>query len=162
VIFLGSYNGGSTGSGTVHALGDLRPGHSPATVSFGGDLIMGQRTVTQIELGGWQAGMFDQILVSGDLHLNGSLDVDLMDGFTLGRNQTFDVALVGGRVLGQFSNLSDGDRIGSFGGVDLYIQYHSSRPGGQGFSFFSAVPEPSTMFVLAIGSVALATRRRRR
>ena len=30
-VFLGSYNGGSNGLGTVQAFGDLRPGNSPAS-----------------------------------------------------------------------------------------------------------------------------------
>ena len=161
-VFFGSYNGGSVGTGTVHTFGDLRPGNSPGAVSFGGDLIMGDGTFTQIELGGLNSGTFDQLFVAGDLFLDGTLDVQLIDGFTLGYNQTFDVTMVDGAMIGQFSNFNDGDLIGNFGGVDLFIDYRSGGTSGNGISFFSAVPEPSTAAVLAIGLGMLSLRRRRR
>lgn len=161
-VFFGSYNGGSVGTGTVHTFGDLRPGNSPGAVSFGGDLIMGDGTFTQIELGGLDSGMFDQLFVAGDLFLDGTLDVQLIDGFTLGYNQTFDIATVDGAMLGQFSNFDDGDLIGNFGGVDLFISYHRGGSSGHGVSFFSAVPEPSSALLLAIGIGAISLRRRRR
>jgi hypothetical protein len=162
VVFFGSYNGGSTGLGTVHAFGDLRPGNSPATISFGGDLIMGDGTFTQIELGGLNTGTYDQLFVAGDWFVNGTLDVQLIDGFTLGYNQTFNVAMVDGAMFGQFTNFNDGDLIGNFGGVDLFIDYHSGGGGGNGISFFSAVPEPSSALLLAIGVGVMSLRRRRR
>lgn len=56
------------------------PGNSPGVVSFGGDLIMGASTFTQFELGGLSTGLFDQLLVSGNLFLNGTLDIQLIDG----------------------------------------------------------------------------------
>ncbi len=161
-VFFGSFNGGSVGTGTVHTFGDLRPGNSPGAVSFGGDLIMGDGTFTQIELGGLNSGMFDQLFVAGDLFLDGTLDVKLIDGFNLGYNQTFDVTMVDGAMIGQFSNFNDGDLIGNFGGVDLFIDYRSGGTSGNGISFFSAVPEPSTAAVLAIGLGMLSLRRRRR
>jgi T5SS/PEP-CTERM-associated repeat protein len=160
-VFFGSYNGGSNGPGTVHTFGDLRPGNSAASVSFGGDLIMGASTFTEIELGGLSSGMFDQLLVAGDLHLNGLLDVQLIDGFTLGFNQTFDVGVVNGSLFGQFSNFNNGDLVGNFGGVDLFIGYHSGGAGGNGFSLFTAIPEPSSAILLMLGTVAYSLRRRR-
>ncbi len=161
-VFFGSYNGGSVGTGTVHTFGDLRPGNSPGAVSFGGDLIMGDGTFTQIELGGLNSGMFDQLFVAGDLFLDGTLDVQLIDGFNLGYNQTFDIAMVDGTMLGRFSNFNDGDLIGNFGGVDLFINYNTGGSSGHGVSFFSAVPEPSSALLLAIGIGAISLRRRRR
>ncbi len=161
-VFFGSYNGGSVGTGTVHTFGDLRPGNSPGAVSFGGDLIMGDGTFTQIELGGLNSGMFDQLFVAGDLFLDGTLDVQLIDGFTLGYNQTFDVAMVDGMMLGQFANFNNGDLIGNFGGVDLFINYHTGGSGGHGVSFFSAVPEPSSALLLAVVIGAISLRRRNR
>ena len=99
VSFLGSYNGGSEGLGTVQAFGDLRPGNSPAIVSFGGDLEMGVNAATYIELAGLFSGEFDQLLVDGDFLLDGSLDVSLIDGFNLGFNQEFLIADIAGTLL---------------------------------------------------------------
>ncbi len=161
-VFFGSYNGGSVGTGTVHTFGDLRPGNSPGIVSFGGDRIMGNSASLLIELGGLNPGMFDQMLVSGDLFLDGALDVQLIDGFTLGYGQTFDVSLVNGSLFGQFANYDDGDLIGNFGGVVLFIDYRTGGAGGNGFSSFSAVPEPSMAMLLGFGMVAAGLGRRRR
>jgi T5SS/PEP-CTERM-associated repeat protein len=162
-VFFGSYNGGSTGGGNVYTFGDLRPGNSPGVITFGGDLIMGSDTLTQFELGGLSTGMFDQLLVSGNLFLNGNLDIKLIDGFTLGYNQTYDVGLVNGDLFGKFSNFNDGDRVGNFGGVDLFIDYRSGDASGNGVSLITAVPEPSSMLlVAAIGMGAMGFRLRKR
>ncbi len=40
-----------TGDGTVYFEGDLRPGNSPGTVSFDGNVVLGTTSTTQIELG---------------------------------------------------------------------------------------------------------------
>lgn len=161
-VFLGSYNGGSTGLGTVHIMGDLRPGHSPAAVSFGGDLVLGNTAFTEIELGGLGAGDFDQLLVSGDLQLGGLLDVQLINGFSLGYNQTFDIGVVNGDLFGEFSNFSDGDLIGNFNGIDLFIDYRSGGMSGNGVYFFSAVPEPSSGLLVGLMALGFVSRRRSR
>ncbi len=161
VVFFGSYNGGSTGPGTVHAFGDLRPGNSPASVQFGGDLKLGASTLTQIELGGLNAGQFDQLLVAGDLFLGGQLVVQLIDGFTLSPNQVFEVGSTNGSLVGTFSNFNDGDLVGNFGGIDLFIDYQSGAASGNGFSLITVVPEPSSALGLALGVAALGWRRRR-
>jgi hypothetical protein len=123
---------------------------------------MGDGTFTQIELGGLNSGMFDQLFVAGDLFLDGTLDVQLNDGFNLGYNQTFDVTMVDGVMIGRVANFNDGDLIGNFGGVDLFIDYRSGGSGGNGVSFFSAVPEPSSALLLAVAMGAVSLRRRRR
>lgn len=161
VVFFGSYNGGSTGPGTVHAFGDLRPGNSPASVKFGGDLKLGASALTQIELGGLNAGQFDQLLVAGDLFLGGQLVVQLIDGFTLSPNQVFQVGSTNGALVGTFSNFNDGDLVGTFGGINLFIDYQSGAASGNGFSLITVVPEPSSALGLTLGLAALGRRRRR-
>ena len=47
VAFFGSYNGGTTGPGIVYMNGDLRPGNSPASVSFWWRFTICQRSKTQ-------------------------------------------------------------------------------------------------------------------
>ena len=80
LVFFGSYNGGTTGTGTVHYFGDLRPGNSPAAVEFGGDLNMSATATTYIELGGLEAGTeHDQVNAHGRIALKGTLDVALID-----------------------------------------------------------------------------------
>ncbi|MBL8892109.1 MAG: hypothetical protein JNL67_19190 [Planctomycetaceae bacterium] len=159
-VFLGSYNGGSTGLGSVHIMGDLRPGHSPAAVSFGGDLILDNTAFTEIELGGSGGGEFDQLFVGGDLQLGGLLDVKLINGFSLSYNQTFEIGVVDGHLFGEFSNFNDGDLIGNFNGIDLFIDYRSGGMSGNGVSFFTAVPEPTSGLLVGLWGLGLVMRRR--
>src|SRR5205823_5290800 len=57
-VFFGSFSGanGTTGAGSVLLEGDLRPGNSPAAISFGGDVSFGSGAALDIELGGLSAG----------------------------------------------------------------------------------------------------------
>jgi hypothetical protein len=80
-----------TGPGTVYLEGDLRPGHSPAEISFGGDLIFGSAATLVIDLAGDGPGAFDVIGVAGLLSLDGALDVRLIDGFVPALGNTFDI-----------------------------------------------------------------------
>ncbi|MGY8750121.1 MAG: PEP-CTERM sorting domain-containing protein [Pirellulales bacterium] len=158
-VFFGSYNGGSNGLGTVQAFGDLRPGNSPGIVSFGGDLELGFSTSTYIELGGLFAGEFDQLLVAGDFLLNGSLDVSLIDGFTLDFNQEFWIVDIDGTRSGFFNGFGEGDVVGNYDGMDLVISYSAGN--GNDISFFTAVPEPGTAGLLGCLMLGLMSHRRR-
>jgi hypothetical protein len=112
-VLLGAFsgNGGFTGGGDVFALGDLRPGNSPASVLYDGNLFMGNSTNTRIELGGTGIGRFDQIIVSGDFNISGNLWIDLIA--LAGQNATyvpqvgdaFQIFAVGGAMTGQFQQL---------------------------------------------------------
>ncbi len=165
-VFLGAVEGSGnfTGLGTVFMEGDLRPGNSPGSMSFGGDLVMGESASLLMELGGMNTGNFDQLFVAGDLFLNNNqLDVALWDGFTLATNMQFLIADVGGGLFGQFSGLGEGSLVGNFGGTDLFITYNGIG-GNAGVGLFtSAVPEPSALALIGIAAVlGLAYRRRRR
>ena len=58
-VFFGEFGGGGgfSGGGDVFALGDLRPGNSPDTVLFDGNLFLGIATDTFIELAGFQSAI---------------------------------------------------------------------------------------------------------
>jgi len=102
-VFFGDVSGGGsfTGTGTVNFEGDLSPGNSPATVSFAGDVVLGAEAVLSIELGGTTLGTFDQVLVTGDLVLDGLLDVSILPDFTPAAGQSFDI-LNWGTLDGEF------------------------------------------------------------
>ena len=87
-----------------------------------GDLTINSG-VLEIELGGTVAHTgFDQVMVTGNAILAGTLDVSLIDGFALGGNDVFEILDVGGTLTGQFSGLGEGARVGNFG-RDLFITY---------------------------------------
>ena len=160
-VFFGQVSGAGdfTGTGSVYFEGDLRPGNSPNVVSFEGDVIMGTLASMHVELAGEQPGAFDQLLIAGDLSLDGGLWVDLIDGFELTANQEFVIADVGGELLGQFAGLNEGDLIGNYSGRDLFISYGGGD--GNDVALFTAIPEPqSAAFCICVGLSLLLRRRR--
>jgi fibronectin-binding autotransporter adhesin len=93
-IFLGDVSGGGQfpSSGIIELSGDVSPGSSTATVSFGGDVLMGGGATLVIELAGLAAGTdYDQVSVAGDLLANGALEIILMDGLAPTIGDEFDV-----------------------------------------------------------------------
>ncbi len=93
-VFFGAVSGAApfTGTGTVEFNGDLRPGNSPASVSFGGNLELGYSSKLQIELGGTIVGsQYDKVNVTGQLNLGGTLDVVLYNGFKPVMGNSFDI-----------------------------------------------------------------------
>ena len=107
------------GAGDIFFLGDLRPGNnSPAVVTFGNNVAWQSSTGLQIEFRRCHAGSrYDQIQVAGDATLAGTLDVDLINGFTPAANSSFTL-------------MTYGSRSGTFDSVLL-----PSLPTGLGWSF---------------------------
>jgi hypothetical protein len=137
-LFFGAVSGGSafTGTGTTFFEGDLRPGNSPASVSFEGDVVLGLGASTEIELGGMTAGAeYDQLVVGGDVALDGALEVVLSDGFLPEAAQQFKIIDVGGTLTGQFDGLAEGSLVGDFG-QELFITYAGGD--GNDVALFSA------------------------
>ncbi len=129
-VFLGAATGAGsfTGTGAVFFEGDLRPGNSPDTVTFGGDVVLGTGAEIFIELSGTTTGEFDRLDVAGNLSLDGDLMVSLLGSFELDMAMEFIIAKVDGALAGEFANFADGDLVGTFGGTDLFIDYE----GGDG------------------------------
>ena len=68
--------GAYTGSGTVFFEGDLRPGSSPAVVSFAGNVVLGTTARLESELLGTTVGTeHDQLAIAGTVELDGTLDL---------------------------------------------------------------------------------------
>ncbi len=84
-VFFGALTGTGpfTGTGIVYAEGDLRPGNSPAVLTFGGDLVLGAAAVTELEIFGPTPGVgHDQLDVAGSAVLGGTLRVVLGGGYS--------------------------------------------------------------------------------
>ncbi len=81
-VFLGDVTGSGDfpGAGIVEFAGAVSPGNSPGTVTFGGDVVLGTTSTTQIELGETS----DQLLVDGNASIDGELNVELLGDFTPG------------------------------------------------------------------------------
>lgn len=160
-VVLGEFGGagGFVGGGDLFALGDLRPGNSPASVLMDGNLFLGQSTLSEFEFAGSEVGEFDQLLVTGDLGLAGELNVSLLDDFAFGANEEYLIASVGDQLSGQFAGLGEGALVGAFGGRNLFISYRGGD--GNDVSLFTAVPEPGTTWAVAALGLFILGRRRR-
>jgi hypothetical protein len=102
-----SGSGTFAGTGTVNFEGDLSPGNSPAAVQFAGDVAFGSDATLQLELGGTSPGsQHDQLVVAGDLGLDGSLDLSLIPGFAPVAGQSFNILDWFGTRTGTFSSLT--------------------------------------------------------
>ena len=146
-VFFGDFGGagGFVGGGDVFALGDLRPGNSPASVQLDGNFYLGTQSTTEIELGGVLPGEYDQLVVSGEFSIAGNLEVSLINGFTPGYGDAFLIADIQGVRSGEFAGLPNGASVGS----GLYIYYD----GGDGNDVvLSTIPpqmeiQPATLLV---------------
>ena len=107
VVFGGLTGAGPfTGTGTVYFIGDLRPGASPANVSFGGNVVLGSFARTVIEIGGTISGaQHDRLTVAHTLSLGGVLEVQLINGFVPSIGQNFDL-LDAATINGNFSSVT--------------------------------------------------------
>lgn len=160
-VFFGEFTGAGSfeGQGTVFFEGDLRPGNSPGLLEFGGDVVLGESAWTEIEIAGIGLGEYDQFSIDGDLWTDGQLAVSFIDGFELESGHEFLIADINGLQSGQFDGLDEGDLVGRFSGIDLFISYTGGT--GNDIRLFSPVPEP-TVFWLVLFSFSGASLVRRR
>ncbi len=164
-VFLGSASGAGayTGTGLVQYEGDLRPGNSPANVTYQGDVEFGPSSLLQVELGGPDFGsQYDRLTIEGLLSLAGGLEVDLINGFHPHYGDSFMIVDNHGSdlILGQFGGLSEGTKF--FSGGQSYIISYAAGSGND--VSLTAVPEPSCVCWLALIAVTtpLCRSRRRR
>jgi hypothetical protein len=105
-VFLGGLSGnGVAGTGHVFIEGDARPGFSPGTMAFGGDVTFGLLATLSIEIAGATPGtQYDRVTVTNDVVLAGTLNVSLLNGFKPAVGNQFQIITAGGDVTGMFDN----------------------------------------------------------
>ncbi len=104
-VFFGSVTGAGTftGGGTVELEGDLKPGNSPANVTFGGNVEIGATAGLDIELAGTTKGaQYDSLTIAGTVSLGGTLNASLIDGFIPSSGQAFEILTAAGGINGTF------------------------------------------------------------
>ncbi len=130
-VFFGSLSGNSiAGLGTTFIEGDLSPGSSPGTMSFGGDVVLGVASTTNIELGETS----DQLLVDGNASIDGELNVELLGDFTPDHGDQFPVITAGTRD-GEFDTI-DGIQVAA----DLTLAPIYDYAGHIGLMLIAAAP----------------------
>jgi len=123
-------NSGGTlgGSGTiagavaVNSGGWLSPGTSAGALTLN-NLNLNADSITKIELAGTMLNQYDRIVAAGNVAVGGTLDVQLIEGFTLPAAAEFIILSVGGTATGTFDGLAQDALVGVFDDVELRISY---------------------------------------
>ena len=95
--------------GTTVFDGQLAPGNSPGLLTIEGDAMLSESNETILEIAGLVRGSeYDGIDVGGTFTLDGTLDIVLLDGFSLEVGDVF-LLIQAGNILGAFDmvNLPD-------------------------------------------------------
>jgi autotransporter-associated beta strand protein len=112
--------GSYSGPGTVEFLNTFSPGASPAEIMMSNFILGGSATLI-IELGGTAPGsQYDKITASGTAALGGTLDVDLIDGFTPEPGDVFQFITAAGGVSGSFTSAS----LPALDGASWHLKYN--------------------------------------
>jgi fibronectin-binding autotransporter adhesin len=120
---IGSIQGSGTIAAAVQSSGTISPGASPGTLSFNGDLTLQNGAQAVFELAGTQPGtQYDHVAVSGNLALNGGLQVSFASGFQsqVQRTDTFDLFTATGTVSGAL-DVASGSRVFTTDGIGSFL-----------------------------------------
>jgi autotransporter-associated beta strand protein len=163
---------GGTGSigGAVNVLaaGTISAGASPGLLSIVGNYTQSGTLLAEIA-GATVGSQYDQIAVTGSATLNpgATIDVSLLDGFQPVQGATFDILTAAGGITNL--DLSGVQFDFSAGGLVVPALYWSAaivnlNGSAEAIRLTVAVPEPSTIALLALGiaGMGLCVRRRRK
>jgi hypothetical protein len=146
-----SGSGGTVNGIVNNSFGTVSPGNSPGILTIAGSYTQQSGGSFLVELGGYTAGsQFDQLDVTGAANLAGTIDVDLINGFTPNVGDHFDVMLRNGGS-GAFSTLTTEDP-----GLVYSVQYFNDRVQ----ITILNVPEPASALLVAC-TIPLLNKRRR-
>ncbi len=146
------------GDGTITAnlvnAGTLAPGNSPGVMTVLGNYTQDAAAMLELELGGTTRGAeYDALDITGEATLGGTLEVLWFAGFEAADGDTFNLLDWGTLAAGtEFDSLI----LPTF--TEAGLDWDTSVLYTDGT--ISAVPEPATMSLLALGGVAMLKRRR--
>ena len=145
-------NGSLSGALLAEAGSTIAPGTSPGILSAD-SVSFDSLSTYSVEVGGTTAGLdFDQLQITTEAALAGTLEITLTEDFNPSINDTF-VIVDAGSITGQFDSVSV---LNSNGYFDI------SYIGGQAILSNFQVPEPNTGLLLGLGIIGGSIHRRRR
>ncbi|MBI2753527.1 MAG: filamentous hemagglutinin N-terminal domain-containing protein [Betaproteobacteria bacterium] len=104
VLLGGTLSGTGTIIGNVsNSAGTVSPGASPGILTISGNYVQGPSGVLDMQIGGTTAGtQYDQLIVTGSVSLDGTLNTTLINGFVPVAGNTFTLIQSGGALTGTF------------------------------------------------------------
>jgi T5SS/PEP-CTERM-associated repeat protein len=135
--------------------GTVSPGASPGALHITGNYHQLPDSLLSLQIGGTTPGAeFDQLLVSGDLVLEGMVQVAFIDGFVPHVGDTFSLLSAGGNFVPP--------AMLDFLNAPTAFDFSTTITDGVLSVTVNAVPEPSTAILLVAGLVAVGPYRRHR
>lgn len=152
------YLGGGGRLETSNMIGDLRvggtfaPGINQVDSLMDGVFTMISTGSLEIELGGYVPGVeHDRLTVTETANLGGTLDIALLNNFSVAYGDTFDLFNWEGGVSGEFATISPVALTGD-------LEWDTSELYTTGT--LSVIPEPSVMAMVGVFSIGLWAFRR--
>jgi fibronectin-binding autotransporter adhesin len=173
----GLLKGNSTIAGSLSLTsGTLSTGNSAGITTVGGNFTMDSSSTLVAEVTGTVAGTsYDQLKVSGNVTLAGTLDLSTLSGLTLGETITLIDNTGSGTTTEYFTTIvtssgtytvtSNSDYTFTSGSTEYLLSYNTnSSSSSYGDVTLTVVPEPSTwaMIVGGMGLLTFGQRLRRR
>lgn len=161
---VGGTNGILVNNGTAFAPGDVG---TIGRTSIIGNMSVSSGSLT-IDLGGLTAssvfsqaansGSFDNLLITGDLALGGTLGLNLVNGYVPQFTDVFKIIDITGNLSNFFTNVTNGGFLNTLGNEGSFKVYASGND--VYLTNYSAVPEPGAALLGGLGVLALLRRRR--
>jgi uncharacterized repeat protein (TIGR01451 family) len=121
----GSLIGNGTIAGTVDNHAVVAPGASPGTLTINGDYVQASNGVLNIQIGGTAPGtQYDQLLVSGNVTLGGTLNVSTINSFVPTAGNAFQILTFGAMPNSTTFAFTNGLNFGS--GLSLVPTYSAN------------------------------------
>jgi hypothetical protein len=98
-------SGNATIQGDLTNAGTLAPGNSPGLYSVSEDYTATSTAVHNFEVGGVTAGDYDRLNAGGNVYLNGTLNVSLINGFAPSSGNV-DLPIFTGTINGTFTTVN--------------------------------------------------------
>src|SRR5205807_1699335 len=148
-------NGTAKGDGLISVSnfvnnGTISPGLSPGKITFSGGLSPGSTSNLSFELGGaTQGSQYDWLdkTSGGSVTLDGTLEVQLINGFTPQLLDDFTIVTTLSPILGAFDNVPSGGRLNTVGGDGSFLVTYtrSNNVTLSQFGLVVCIPPPLNM-----------------
>jgi uncharacterized protein with beta-barrel porin domain len=104
-VLQGLLGGTGSISGNLYNNGTVAPGDAPGRLTVGGNYIQAPTAALVIEVGGAQSGQFDALAVGGKANLDGRLQLEQFNNFTLARGEKITFLTASQGVSGNFASV---------------------------------------------------------